>query len=453
MSESKIKEAVTAVLMCGDEIFLVHRHAGLKAFPGYWAFPGGKVDKEDADAPARAASWCQDFDATHIEALVRELVEEISFDLDAAAERGEIEAAHLLGSALAPAFVPVRFNTFFFCIRLSQKPQITLDVGEVDECRWETAATFMQEYRQGQLLLAPPTQLTIALLEKDSVNLPDVHPIEEFHKESLQILEPVCQMRMLSVRSHTLPPAIHTNCFIIGDAGAKPVLVDPSPWTHDDMLALEKRVQPFGIAGIFLTHHHPDHRERASEMARRMGLPILLSADTRERIETIEANYFDGVQTRLIGDGEVVTHWLGKPVRALEVPGHDEGQLALMPDCRSWCIVGDLIQGIGTVVIQKPEGDMGKYFRSLLRIIELDPKVIVPSHGIAMGSTHRLQETLKHRRQREATILDLHRKQQTMDEMLAAIYVGLDPRLLPLAKRNIESHLDKLREEGALTES
>lgn len=451
MSETrKAREAVTAVLLCGDEMFLVHRHVALKAFPGYWAFPGGKIDKEDADAAVRTASWCRDFNPTHIEGLVRELREEIDFDLDAAAQSGVLESAHLLGSALAPAFVPVRFDTFFFVLRLREKPKITLDVGEVDQSRWATPAQLMSDYHAGQLLLAPPTRVTIELLARDSVNLPDTHPIEEFHKDRHPVLQPIHQMRVISVRSNTLPPAIHTNCFVIGDDGAPRLMVDPSPWTDDEMEALQARVQEFNISEIFLTHHHPDHRERANQLALRMDVGMAMSADTHARIGKAEPAYFDGVRTRLLEDREQVTLWLGKPVRALAVPGHDEGQLALMPDCRSWCIVGDLIQGIGTVVIHKPEGNMAKYFRSLKRVIELDPKVIAPSHGIAMGSTHRLLETLKHRKMREASVLEMHRAGDSVDQMLAAIYAKIDPRLLPLARQNIESHLDKLREEGAL---
>jgi len=50
----------------------------------------------------------------------------------------------------------------------------------------------------------------------------------------------------------------------------------------------------------------------------------------------------------------------------------DEGQLALMPENRAWCIVSDLYQGVGTVVIAAPEGNMRKYFASLRKVIDLD---------------------------------------------------------------------------------
>jgi glyoxylase-like metal-dependent hydrolase (beta-lactamase superfamily II) len=137
-------------------------------------------------------------------------------------------------------------------------------------------------------------------------------------------------------------------------------------------------------------------------------------------------------------------------VRLYAVPGHDEGQLAPMPDSLTWCIVSDLIQGVGTVVVGGPEGNMRKYFESLQRVIDLDPQIIIPSHGPAFGSTYRIKETLKHRLQREEQVFSLHQAGQSAQQMLGEIYKGLDPRLAPLALINIQSHLQKLGEEGRI---
>lgn len=447
-----IKEAVTVVLQHDQEILVVRRHPALASFPGYWAFPGGKVDKTDGEVPPRVGAWCRGFEPRLLQALVRELGEEVGFDLDAAVARGEVKSLHSFGHALTPAIVPVRFDTVFFRVELSVRPAITLDTGEVDHYRWATPEQLYAEYLDGQLLLAPPTSAAIKrLAEGDGREGSAAVSLDDNHKERLPIIQAIYGLREIPVRSNTLPPALHTNCFIVGDEGTHRVLVDPSPWNDDELEELIQVVTPLGITEIFLTHHHPDHSERADVLARRLGVGVASSTDTAQRIARRAPSFFDDIPRRVVSDGDVVAHWLGRPVRALAVPGHDEGQLALMPDDRAWCIVGDLIQGIGTVVIHKPEGHMGRYFRSLERIIELAPKVIVPSHGIAMGTTFRLEETLRHRRLREASVLELYRAGQTVEQMLAAIYRDLDPRLLPLARENIETHLEKLREEGLVT--
>ena len=113
-----------------------------------------------------------------------------------------------------------------------------------------------------------------------------------------------------------------------------------------------------------------------------------------------------------------------------------------------WFLVGDLIQGIGTVVIPSPEGDMATYLNTLKKVISLSPEVIIPSHGIPMRTTHRLEETLKHRLQRESQILELHRSGKSRQEILSELYSDTDNRLHPAAMQNIESHLAKLRKEN-----
>lgn len=450
MAENPIREAVTVVVQHGEDILVVRRQPALTAFPGYWAFPGGKVDAEDGEALHRTGGWCAGIEPRLVEALVRELREEVGFDLDAAAAAGELISLHVFGHALAPAFVPVRFDTLFFRVHLKSRPTITLDTGEVDHYRWASPATLMDDYRDGRLLFAPPTSAAVALLAGGGGNVAGAFALEEFHTQRLPMIEPIFGVRIIHVRSNTLPPAFHTNCFLIGDEGTHRILVDPSPWNDDELDALHERVKGLGVSEIFLTHHHPDHRERANDLVKRLGVRIALSSDTEARITESLPHYFKGITRRIVNDGDEVARWLGRPVRALAVPGHDEGQLALMPDDGAWCIVGDLIQGVGTVVIHKPEGNMRRYFESLERVIALDPKVIIPSHGTALGTTFRLAETLKHRQMRESSVLALHREGRSTDEMLAAIYRGLDPRLLPLARQNIEAHLDKLREDGAL---
>lgn len=445
-------DAVTAVLLCGDEMLVTRRQPFLKAFPGYHAFPGGKVDDVDADGAALPVR-CADQDARLFRALARELQEELSYDLAAAVDNGEVLSLRYLGVALTPPHTPVRFNTHFFAVVLARKPKLHCDPHELDSIEWATPQVWRQRYQQGRILAAPPTQATFNALAADfqATSIPGLH-FDDRPYYGLPMVEMQCGVRQIMVRSHTLPPAHHTNAYLLGDSQSHRILVDPSPADDAELERLVELIGHYGIHEIFLTHHHPDHRERADVLARRLEVPIGMSSDTQNRIfQKTGGRFFENLPAvNIYQEGDVVCRWQGQAVRVLEVPGHDQGQLALMPDDRAWCLVGDLIQGLGTVVIAKPEGHMGRYFESLRRIIALQPYAIYPSHGMALGTAYRLEETLKHRELREKQILALHHAGHSVTQMVPLIYVGLDPRLLPLAQMNIESHLDKLRDEGVI---
>jgi endoribonuclease LACTB2 len=448
-------DAVTAAILFEGELLLTRRHPGLPAFPGYHAFPGGKVDAEDEDGPPLPASelpaWNQE-PPRLLRALARELQEELGLDLPDLVARGAVAALQPLGTALTPPFSARRFNTHFYRIDLHERPEIIPDARETAEADWATPARWLADYEAGRLLCAPPTLATLRALAANlgSSSVPGLS-FEYREQAELPMVESLRGVRQIWVRSHTLPPAQHTNAFLLGDFPAHRVLVDPSPSSEAELDRLCAFLERTGFHEIFLTHHHPDHHERADAIARRFQVPMGMSADTQNRIYQKNPGFFEGVSYHLYEEGDVLCRWLGEPVRILAVPGHDAGQLALMPDSRAWCLVGDLIQGIGTVVIAAPEGDMRAYFQSLEKIIALNPRVIYPSHGGALGTVFRLQETLRHRQLREQQILALHRAGKQPEEMLPTVYAGVNPALWPLARMNIDSHLRKLEAEGQLT--
>lgn len=438
--------------MQGGELLMVQRSPTLKAFPGYHAFPGGAVDASDSGQP-HPHPLTRNTPPQLLHALLRELREELSLDLEAMLARQQVEAIHHLGVRTTPKGPLRRFNAHFFAIALNTRPQLTVDTGEIIRSEWATPQAWLQRYQNGDLLLAPPTIRIVRQLALDAglshENMRTLFGSPEHGK--LSVAEPLQGVRVYFTPSRTIRPATQTNCLHLGDAPGRRLLVDPSPDSDEALEDLCAVIGERGFDEIFLTHHHPDHLERADVLARRAGVPLGMSSYTEQAIRRCYPGFLDQLQVRHYRDGDVVSTWLGQPVRALEVPGHDEGQLALMPEGRAWCMVGDLIQGVGTVVIPREEGNMRKYFASLQRIIDLDPRVIIPSHGTAMGSTHRLRETLKHRQLREQQIRALHLSGMDIDCMLQEIYGQLqDPALMPLARMNIEGHLQKLEQEGRL---
>jgi glyoxylase-like metal-dependent hydrolase (beta-lactamase superfamily II)/8-oxo-dGTP pyrophosphatase MutT (NUDIX family) len=445
-----IVDAVTALLVHDGELFLTLRHPALQAFPGYHAFPGGKVDPDDALTTLPDHPLLAPYERRFMAGLIRELKEELDFDLIAALERGQVEDLRLYGRVVTPSHVPRRFDTQFFVIALTERPEFTLESREATAGFWVAPAVWLREYEQGQILLAPPTLHCIRALAQHG---PNTQASFDFAPPEGQLLHyaSVWGVEQIAVRSNTLPPAEHTNCFVIGDAPGQRIALDPSPRDTKELDKLCATLSAMEVSALLITHHHPDHYQHADAIARRYGWPLLMSATTERRIRAIRGDaWFDGLTVRNVRDGDTVTHWRDLPVEVVEVPGHDDGQIALMPADRAWCIVGDLIQGVGTVVIAKPEGNMQQYFASLQRIIDLAPRAILPSHGIALGTTFRLEETLRHRRMREQQVLTLHQSGRRLEQMLEALYPDVDARLLPLARMNIESHLEKLEAEGLL---
>ena len=267
---------------------------------------------------------------------------------------------------------------------------------------------------------------------------------------NVPLIESVCGVKQLLPLSNTFPPANRTNCFLIGDE--KKVLIDPSPKNIEEYAKLKATIfnQTKKVDVIFLTHHHPDHHEFAPYLARELSVSMMMSEDTHTRLLSKKGDdYFKGIKVKFMSEGDLLTISKGEKVHVIHTPGHDEGQLSLLREDGAWCIVSDLIQTVGTVVIGGDEGDMNKYFKSLRRVIDLNPRFIYPSHGIALGGVDKLKVTLEHRLLREAHIEKLLAKKLDRDAMLAEIYPDLPVRLHPYALLTIDAHIAKLNNHGA----
>jgi glyoxylase-like metal-dependent hydrolase (beta-lactamase superfamily II)/8-oxo-dGTP pyrophosphatase MutT (NUDIX family) len=441
---SRIVDAVSIVITCGNEIFAIQRQNFLKAFPGYWAFPGGKVENEDGRYFVEHA-MTKGFEARLIGAAIREGNEELGVDLGKEILKGNIEGIDHLGLAITPDFNPFRFATYFYRFRLKQKVDFIVDHNEAKIAHWMSSAELLDKYNVGDLLAVPPV---IKVIENLGSN-PDVRIIDDlnftYDKERfVPYIESLKSVRQMMPLSHTLPPATRTNAFLIGDNGPK-ILIDPSPKDEDEYRKLKNTINQFGLDKIFLTHHHPDHHEQSVRLANDFKIPMMMSLDTYQRLTLKFPNYFNEIEIQIAKEGDVVTDWLGRAVTVHSVPGHDEGQLALAPEDMSWFIAGDLFQGVGTVVIGDDEGDMSKYFLTLEKVISLAPKVLFPSHGIGLGGVNILEVTLEHRRLREKQVLQFYREGLSEYQILERIYEKVDQVLWPYALKNIQKHIEKLK--------
>jgi glyoxylase-like metal-dependent hydrolase (beta-lactamase superfamily II) len=250
---------------------------------------------------------------------------------------------------------------------------------------------------------------------------------------------------MVPLRTPTLPPATHTNCFLLGDDELW--VVDPgSPWPEEQQILRDtlQRLEEEGrkAKGVILTHHHQDHVGGATAL----GLPIAATAQTREML--------DLRIDKVIEDGELLEAG-PRGWRMLHLPGHTRGHLCLVEEGSGAVIAGDLVAGAGTVIIDPPEGDMAEYLGSLDRLMEQKPGTLYPAHGpVVPAGAARLQEYRAHRLEREGRVLAaLGGEPATPAELVPGAYPEVAPELYPLAERSLLAHLIKLVREGRAAES
>ena len=244
-------------------------------------------------------------------------------------------------------------------------------------------------------------------------------------------------IRVLALRTPTLPPATRTNVYLVGPDSGPVAVVDPGSPYADQQAILDAVLGRIPIAMVLLTHHHGDHVGGAAALAARWGVPIAAHAATARRLVGRVA------VSRTLEDDEVV-----HGARAIFTPGHAEGHLCF--EVGGATIAGDMVAGIGTILIDPSEGDMALYLASLERLLARPAACLLPAHGPPIvDGPGKLAEYLAHRRMRESRILDeLGATARSTDELVASVYRDTPKPLWPLAERSLLAHLGKLVREG-----
>lgn len=194
----------------------------------------------------------------------------------------------------------------------------------------------------------------------------------------------------------TLPPATHTNAWILGSE--RLTVVDPaSPW-EEPRADLAAALAGRRVERIVLTHHHPDHVGAAAWLRERTGAPILAHALTAELVD------FE-VDGELEHDGLVETD--SASWRVDFTPGHAPGHIALHEPRSATVIAGDMVAAVGTIVLVPPEGDLALYLDSLARLRELQAARLCPAHGGVIDDAEgKLTEYIDHRHMRTGQVRD-----------------------------------------------
>jgi endoribonuclease LACTB2 len=246
------------------------------------------------------------------------------------------------------------------------------------------------------------------------------------------------------VRTPTLPPATHTNVYVIESADGLTVIDPASPYDEERAAldaALEALKKP--LHEIVLTHHHLDHVSGAAHLAERFGVGVAAHAETAARL-----NREGRVNvTRLLSEGDLIAGGF----EALHTPGHAPGHLCFLDRRTRALIAGDMVASIGTIIVEPDDGgDMGVYLDQLRRLRALAPAQLLPAHGPpVLEADDKLRFYIEHRLEREARVVAaLAAEPRTVEQLVPPAYPDVQPFLYPLAARSLLAHLYKLEKDG-----
>jgi len=396
---------------------------------GFHAFPGGQLDR-DEDARTGA---------------VRELFEETGARVDPSALIG-------VGRWVTPPFVPRRFDTQFFLARCpgDQNPNVVTD--ENDFAEWIAPADALRQWRYGRILMAPPIRHALVCLSEGLNQVADrMKAAPEAQGQPPSEVEMRAGITLIPLRTPTLPPATHTNCYILGDREV--IVVDPASPYPEEQDKLDRIIERRGVTihEIWLTHLHRDHVGGANHLRDRWQTRIAahpITARDLAGIVDVDREFESDESAVLSGDPALT-------LRALHTPGHARGHVCIFDDRGGSLLTGDLMAGFGTVVIDPPEGHMSTYIDSLRRMHDLPVTALFPAHGpVLANAKERIQQYVDHRLERERLIFEAWSKgAREPAAIVREVYKDVDASMYGLAERSVVAHLEKLREERRISET
>jgi glyoxylase-like metal-dependent hydrolase (beta-lactamase superfamily II)/8-oxo-dGTP pyrophosphatase MutT (NUDIX family) len=443
--------------------------------PGFRAFVGGKVDADDGELAIAGAG--DDAERTLMACAIREAFEEtgVLVALDGAASLAGAAAARerlLAGEArfhdlarengwrfradgLVPAgrwqtppFSTMRFDTVFYVARVPQGQEPSIIPGELVSGEWIRPLVALDRWRHGEGTFAAPILWTLIGLAEGGPAMGERLALgPERARSPVRRIELRWGVVLHPMKTRPLPPATHTNAYLIGER--EMLLVDPGsdePAELDELFRLMDALAAEGrsLKMILATHHHPDHIAGIEAVRARHPVPVTAHPETAKYLR-VDFTIDDGQWIPLtpgLGDWNL---------QAVHTPGHTRGHLSLWhPRTRS-LFTGDHIPGgRGTVIIDPPEGAMGDYMRSLDRVLGLQAEVLFPGHGSPQGAVERrIRGLVAHRSEREQKVLAaLSASPANLRGLVERVYDDTKPELWGYAERSLLAHLEKLEAEG-----
>ncbi|MGE5178307.1 MAG: MBL fold metallo-hydrolase [Bacteroidota bacterium] len=477
-AEPPLRPAASSILICRDgglKLLWVRRSEANPFLGGFHSFPGGRYSREDGplgedpDENLRTMARCsarETFEETGLLVGFSGSVPEIEEQrrhrrdvLDGKAAFWEtvegrwglhFDPARYVpcGRWITPHFSRARFNTNFFLIELPEPSAPDVWPGELESGAWIEPATALRMWDEDRIVLAMPTLHVIERLAAGGHGLPGrLYEIPEANGIPSRHVHVRPGITMIPLKTETLPPATHTNAVVVGDGDV--VIVDPGSADPEELEALYRVVDeaegPRGrVVAILLTHRHKDHHAGVEAVRARYAVPVWAHAETAERVPI----------DRVLAEGDRIDLAGRHPRRlcVLATPGHSRSHIAFFEETSRTLIAGDVVSGLGSVVISPPDGNLRQYLATLERLRRIGITALVPGHGAPnRGVARMLDALIEHRRIREGRILRaLEAGPMSEDDLRERAYDDTPAADPQVAARTLRAHLEKLEEEGRI---
>ena len=175
------------------------------------------------------------------------------------------------------------------------------------------------------------------------------------------------------------------------------MLVDPAVRMREDMEALSAAVERHSgrLLAVVFTHSHGDHLADMSLLRGKRSM--YLSGEVSTLQKACPAIEFYAMATSFELGSQT---W-----EVLVTLGHHPGHVCLLSE--AGLVAGDMLAGIGTILIPPGTGDMNAYIAQLNRLAERKPHLVFPSHGPVVAMPDRLiQDYIDHREKRHQLVLE-----------------------------------------------
>ena len=448
----------------GVEVLLGRRAESMRAFPGYWAFPGGGVSRTDHEGEAFVQNSTSG-SSSSVVAVVREMSEELGavpngssvsvIDVELrkniltdksafinALKDGTItldtSGLRHISSRTTPPFGPMQFENTFFHLHIGTQefnPSTDLQT-EFTALEWMRPSDMIERWKRHEIRVAPPVVTLLMEVERTLGHfggnmIETAADLQERQPGRRSILF-AHGVEVVPVKTATLPPADHTNAYLVGDPNGEFVLVDPACRMREGMEDLAEAVDRHRgeLIAILFTHSHGDHIGDMDLLREAFDVPVWGSEYTSRTVHC----------DRILSDGEILQ--LGSQEwTVLVTPGHHPGHVCLLSE--AGLVAGDMVAGIGTILIPPGTGDMDVYIEQLQRLQQLEPHLMFPSHGPVIPLPDKtLSYYIKHRMERHQRVLDAVKSgHRTVSEISIEAYANTPDAHPGLAQDQTLAHL------------